>query len=130
MRDLLRYMLIAVLVVVVGWFLIGELKEWTIVDNSVNIESDGWELLFDDEIAVPSNDSVDIDLDYKGYTIVAFQINPNDLIYFVDKTNFYADLKIFYEEEFLFVNFFIDYFRVENYLPYGLTTDFRVWGVK
>lgn len=38
MRDLLRYMLIAVLVVVVGWFLIGELKEWTIVDNSVNIE--------------------------------------------------------------------------------------------
>lgn len=88
MRDLLRYILIAVLVVVVGWFLIGELKEWTIVDNSVNIEDSGdWELLFNYSTSIEADSYLsecfdDFDIDYDVY-YVNFIVDSydSDIIY-------------------------------------------------
>lgn len=97
MRDLLRYMLIAVLVVVVGWFLIGELKEWTIVDNSVNIEdSGGWELLFNYSTTIDDDSYLEtsFDFDFKDYDVyfvsfiiasLAFEVIYNSHFFTLDK---------------------------------------------
>ncbi len=151
MRDLLRYMLIAVLVVVVGWFLIGELKEWTIVDNSVNIEdSDGWELLY--------NFSTDVDPD--SYLRITFDFDFKDYeVYFVNFIIASHDYDVIYNSHFitldkLYLNFittdseFVTYMynltlslNGNNVLVASVSTEFgsvycgfdffvEIWGVK
>lgn len=151
MRDLLRYMLIAVLVVVAGWFLIGELKEWTVVDNSVNIEdSSGWELLVHFNLVDTING---VQFNTYDYDFLAFEViettgngfgdKYDSAITIINKHSYLETLRNLHKIHFgalvcldggvISYSYYYDLFTLENVTDvYNGATDYdvKVWGVK